>query len=332
MIEPVFKIEKISKSYSGHVVLKDVSFEIMPSEILGIMGASGSGKTTLLNTIIGFVQPEQGDVLFRLNHLLTFKNTSIYRSVYQKQSIVKTIYGFASQVPSFYEELTVKENLEYFGILHNLSKDAINSNTETLLSLMNLQYATNIQAKNLSGGMKRRLDIACSLIHDPDVLILDEPTADLDPIHRHQIWNLIKKINSKGTTIILSSHHLTELDNLCDRVALIKENKIFALDSPENLKKQFVRQQEIILRTKSEKYDSLIKKLKGKYIEHTRVSNNFLHIYSTNIEKTLMDIIEDIQNSKEELEFIEVTKSSLDDVFINIVKKDEFEEKIKKEK
>jgi len=320
LIEPIFKIDNVSKSFSGHVVLKDISLDIMPGEIIGLIGASGSGKTTFLNTLIGFIRPDSGDVTFRINHLLTYKNTSIYRSVYEKQQIVKTVYGFASQVPSFYEELTTKENLSYFGSLHNLSKDAIKSNTETLLSLMNLQYATNIQAKNLSGGMKRRLDIACSLMHDPEVLILDEPTADLDPINRKDIWSLIKKINDKGTTIILSSHHLNELENLCDRVAILKDNELIAIDSPNKLKEQYVTEQEIVFESSPGRYEEIMKSVPKKSFNYVKEKTDGLHVYSKNVEAVLLDILESIKENKETLNSIKLIKASLDDVFINILR------------
>ncbi len=325
MSEPIFKVQNITKSFSGFTVFENIDLEIMPDEIIGIIGASGSGKTTFLNVLIGFLRPDSGDVQFRLNHLLSYKKNSIYRSVFDKTNTVKNVYGFASQVPSYYEELTVKENLDYFGSLHNLSKDAIEANSETLLALMSLQYATNIQAKNLSGGMKRRLDIACSLMHDPEVLILDEPTADLDPIHRNQIWSLIKKINAKGTTIILSSHHLNELDELCDRVVILNNKKILAIDKPENLKKKFVTKEQIVFRTENQKYDKLLKYLNGGKHHIARVSGKDFIVDSTNVEKSLIQILEVLKKHNEELKSIKVVGVSLDDVFMSVIDENEID-------
>ena len=322
MGDPIFKIQNVSKTFGNHVVLDDVNLDIQSGEILGIIGASGAGKTTFLNTIIGFLRPDKGDVLFRLDHLLSYRQQYIYRSVFKKQRMVKQVYGFASQMPSFYEELTARENLAYFGRLHNLSSDAIKANVNTLLNLMNLEYAADVKAKNLSGGMERRLDIGCALMHDPDVLILDEPTADLDPMLRNHIWELIRKINQKGTTIILSSHHLTELENLCDRVAIIKKGKLVASGKPEELKKKFVVDQEIVFQIASGKYEPIVKKIPKALISHHRIEQNVMHIHTNKPEAVLTQLLNIIERKREKLVFVRVAGASLDDVFISIWKDD----------
>lgn len=325
MSEPIFRIERVSKSFGRHVVLKDINLDIFPGEIIGIIGASGAGKTTFLNTMIGFLKPDSGDVQFRLNHLLSFKTSYIYKSVFKRQQLVKKVYGFASQTPSFYEELTAAENLEYFGLLHNLNNETIKSNIATLLNLMDLQDFAKLQAKNLSGGMERRLDIACALMHDPEVLILDEPTADLDPLLRNHIWELVKKINQKGTTIILSSHHLSELEHLCDRVAIVKEGRILGIGKPEELKKRFRLEQTITIRTKRKRYEKIIQALKKKKLARTRLEDDTLIIHTSTPEKSVQDVLNILKARNEKLSFIEVTSPSLDDVFISIWDKKEKE-------
>ena len=320
MSDPVFKVKNVTKSFGKHVVLDNISLDIESGEILGIIGASGSGKTTFLNTLIGFLKPEKGDVIFRLNHLLSYKNAYNYKSVYKKQRLVKKVYGFASQTPSFYEELTAKENLEFFGTLHNLDKDTIKSNSETLLNLMSLEDAKDILGKNLSGGMERRLDIACALMHDPEVLILDEPTADLDPLLRSHIWELIRKINQKGTTIILSSHYLSELEHLCNQVAIIKDSKIIAHGSLNEIKKSFDIKKTITIQTKPGNYEKIRKALRKKRIVDGVIISEALNIHTTTPEKTVGDILTILRKQKEKLTFIKVTGASLDDVFLTIWK------------
>ncbi|MFW5865500.1 MAG: ABC transporter ATP-binding protein, partial [Nanoarchaeota archaeon] len=300
------------------IVLDDISLDIRSGEIIGLIGASGSGKTTFLNTLIGFLRPEGGDIEFHLSHLLSTSDSEIYRSVFSKQRMVKQIYGFASQVPSFYDELTAKENLRFFGNLHNMSSDAIDANMKTLLELMELKEARNVKAKKLSGGMERRLDIACALMHDPEVLILDEPTADLDPLLRHHIWQLIRKINKKGTTIILSSHHLIELENLCDRVALLKDGKLKAVGAPRDLKDRFVVEQEIVLQTRDKTYQALKENLMHKHISDIAIYDNSLIIKTLKPSLIIEYCLKTVREQGDQITFIDIKNSSLDDVFVKL--------------
>ncbi len=321
MDDPIFKVRNVEKRFGDHQVLQNITLDIHKGDILGIIGGSGSGKTTFLHTLIGFLKPDSGDIEFRLNKLLSYKSAYTYRSVYEKQNLVKKIYGFASQIPSFYEELTPEENLQYFGKLHNLDKDSIEGNKKTLLHLMELDKAAKLPSKHLSGGMERRLDIACALMHDPDVLILDEPTADLDPLLRSHIWDLIRKINKKGTTIILSSHHLAELETLCNRIAIIKEGKVLAQGKPAELKKKFLVNQEITIQTNPGNYQELKKTLEKEQINHTKIEKDRMRIFTPNPEKDLFKIISVLKSSKEKLTNIKLSGASLDDVFIEIWKK-----------
>lgn len=321
MEEPILKIQGLSKTFGANQVLNDISLDIMPGEILGIIGSSGSGKTTLLNALIGFIKPDTGDVLFKQPKVVAHNDNAIYKSVYKHLKEIKNMYGFAAQVPSFYERLTVRENLEYFGELYDLSKETLDANVNTLLKLMTLENSSTVLGKNLSGGMERRLDIGCSLIHNPQILILDEPTADLDPVLRNNIWKLIEKINSKGTTIILASHHLNELETLCSRIAIIKDNHIVALGSAEELKKRFSHNKEIRLQSYPGNYDDLGKylhnKFKTKIIRHENQGNELLLICN-NPEEILNDLILALERRKEKILELKIVKPSLDQLFISL--------------
>ncbi|MBU0665750.1 MAG: ABC transporter ATP-binding protein [Nanoarchaeota archaeon] len=330
MTDPILKIQNVVKKFGEKTILKGLNFDIRKGEIFGLIGASGSGKTTLLSIMIGFVRPEQGDVLFRFEHLLDFEKAMTFRSVFKKQEIVKKMYGFAAQVPSFYENLKVRENLEFFGSLYNLSKDALKTNVETLLNLMDLKNSEDLLAKNLSGGMERRLDIACALIHDPKVLLLDEPTADLDPVLREHIWNLVKKINKKGTTIIIASHHLNELENLCSRIAILKKGKIIDVASPEAIKNKYAKIQEIHLESYPGNYEKIINQLKKKKLIDCERKGSELIIRSNKPQKTFQELFPILAKLKEEITDLKVGKPSLDEVFISISEEKE-EKKEKKE-
>ena len=325
MPEPIFSLKGVTKVFGQKTILKDVSLDINQGEIFGIIGASGSGKTTILNVLIGFLRPEKGDVIFRQEHLLNFKTSFVFRSVFKKIEDVKKIYGFASQTPSFYDTLTVKENLQYFGALYGLSDDAINANIETLLNLMGLKGAENLLARNLSGGMERRLDIACSLIHDPKVLILDEPTADLDPVLRNHIWELVKKVNKKGTTIIIASHHLDEIEALCDRIAIVKDHKIMDIGSPNKVKMRFSEKQEIQVQCYPGEYDKIVAGLKEKDIKDVEKRGGELVIHTKATKKVLQELLKTLDKLNENLLDIRVSKPTLDDVFIMMSKQKENE-------
>jgi ABC-2 type transport system ATP-binding protein len=327
--EPLFKIKNVTKYFGNKKVLSNISFNIMPGEILGIIGASGSGKTTLLNILIGFIRPERGNLKFRFEHLLSFKNTEVYRNINKKPLEIKKMIGFAAQKPSFYYDLTVQENLEYFGSLFNLAKDALTSNIEALLNLMELKSSRYILAQNLSGGMQRRLDIACSLVHDPKVLILDEPTSDLDPILRNHIWELINVIRSKGTTIILSSHHLTEIEHMCDRIAILKNGSFAELNTFEYIKKKYIQHKKVIIKLKKSDHSKFIKKINKKLWLNYEVKNKELIIATSKPNKLIQALIKKCENNKNEILSLQIATPSLDEIFVSIAKNKEgqFKEK-----
>ncbi|HIH31515.1 TPA: ABC transporter ATP-binding protein [Candidatus Woesearchaeota archaeon] len=341
MPSPVIKVEKVSKVFDRRIILDNIDMEINAGEIFGIIGASGSGKTTLLNIIIGFIKPETGDVMFRTEHLLDHKESHSFRSVFKYPDELKRIIGMAAQTPSFYTTLSVRENLDYFGTLYGLTKDTLKANTNTLINLMDLQGSEGRPGKNLSGGMQRRLDMACSLIHDPKILILDEPTADLDPLLRNHIWRLVRKINKRGTTIILASHHLSELELLCSRIAILKEGKVLAVGTPNEIKERFSKNEEIHLESFPGNYDK-IADIKDKDVlkEIAKIEDKGtkLVIYTSKPEIVLNEIIKKLDQHKETIVDLKVTKPTLDEIFIMITEsekdkqeeQDEEKEEIKK--
>jgi len=311
----VFEVKNVSKSFKENHVLRNISFKAERGEIFGIIGASGSGKTTLLNLMVGFLRPDQGAVLF--THLQGSGQERVF-NVLEKPLLVNRSYGFAAQQPSFYEKLTVRENMEYFARMYNLGGKTIKANVETLLRLMGLKASQYVMAKDLSGGMKRRLDIACAMIHNPSTLILDEPTADLDPVLRNQIWEVVKRINMRGTTVVLSSHHLNELDTLCTRIAIIKDGALVDVDTPAKLKLKYSKVQELLIETYPGGYDQLIPKLKGKNITSITQQGTYLIIKTEEPQRIIRELLAILDKSGEQLLDIRLNKPNLDDVFVTI--------------
>ncbi|MCK5018966.1 MAG: ABC transporter ATP-binding protein [Candidatus Peribacteraceae bacterium] len=198
--------------------LNNISFKVMPGEIFGLVGRNGSGKTTILKTITGMIKPDDGHIM--INDQAVDVGMKEYKS----------IIGYCPQNDSFFEKLTVEENLGYFARLYNVEGDLENiiKGVTNSLGIGDRIYEI---AEKLSGGMKRRLNIACSLLHDPGFLLLDEPSIQLDPISRNELWNTIKMINKTGTTIIISSNMMEEINSLCNRVIFMDQgNKIYEGD------------------------------------------------------------------------------------------------------
>lgn len=311
----IIKVNNLVKIFGERVVLYDISLDIQEQEIFGVIGSSGAGKTTLLSTLIGFLKPEKGEVLVR-GELVQGGEHEQYSKVTADK--VKSVIGFASQHPSVYPELTAEENLKYFARLHKVSKEDAEHNIDLLLGLMDLENARHTLCANMSGGMQRRLDIACALIHHPKILILDEPTADLDPYLRRHIWNLVRRINSQGTTIIVSSHHLQDLEEICSRVAIVSKGKLVDVDSPANIKHKYLKTQEIHIQTRPGRYKQIADSLTDSNISAFETVGGELVIYTEEPQKVIKKILIVLQRLSETLEDIKIVKSSLDDVFVRL--------------
>ena len=220
-MQPIIEFRNISKSFKDKIIFKNLNFSIGKEEIVALVGKSGSGKTTLFNLFFSIYRPDSGSIFY-----------------YGKKvnSRIKQEVGFATQNNSFYPSLNVEENLSYFGSSYNLSLKDIKERTKILLELMELEGARKTKGADLSAGMKRRLDLAIALIHDPDILILDEPTAGLDVVLNENIWKLILKINNLGKTILVSSHNLDEVQKYCSAIAFISNNAIIESKELQKMK------------------------------------------------------------------------------------------------
>ncbi|MBN2422065.1 ABC transporter ATP-binding protein [Candidatus Woesearchaeota archaeon] len=313
---PIIKFRNVKKGFKEHIVLKGIDLEINLGEMFGLIGSSGAGKTTFLKILIGFLEPDSGDLLFKIDSIINPEVTdSEFKSVYENMTELKKVFGFAAQTPSFYPNLTVYENLDYFGILYNLPKSIRKRNAYTLLNLIGLMSSKNALAKNLSGGMQKRLDIACALIHDPRVLILDEPTADLDPFLGKHIWNLIQTINRKGTTVVVSSHHILDLENICTRIGFLKKGKLIHVGSVQELSRKFTSTQEIHLESYPGNYDKIISEFNNHLIIRKENRGHELVIYTKKPEILLPKLLQELGTFNEILMDVKLKRISLDELF-----------------
>lgn len=215
------KIENVNKSFGKKQVLFDISLDISYSQILGLLGPSGSGKSTLVKMIAGIDCPTSGSV-----SLLDTKMPNL--------SIMNKI-GYMAQSDALYNELTAEENIKFFSSMYKLSKTKQKQRIIEVMELVNLSEHLKKQVKQYSGGMKRRLSLAIALVHEPPILILDEPTVGIDPVLRKSIWSELYKLKDNGTTIIVTTHVMDEVEK-CDTLGMIRDGKLIAMGSPNYIK------------------------------------------------------------------------------------------------
>jgi len=307
-IKGSIELQNITLTFGKHEVLKNVNIKIKPGEIFGVIGESGSGKTSILRLLVGFYHPTTGEVLFN--------NKSIKKQI----SLVRRNFGFASQDKSFYNDLNVEENIKYFGRMYGLKKDFLETNVERVLHLVKLDDARKVLGRHLSGGMQRRLDFACALIHDPSVLILDEPTEDLDPHLRNEILRFIKDLNKKGKTIVFTTHLMHEAEYLCDEVAILKEGRVLVIGTPDDLRKTYKSGSEIHLVLQGNNYTHYVKKLKNMNVK--TLSNKLIvsippHLNAVKILKELLTLAE---HNRDEIICADIKKPTLSEVFATLTK------------
>lgn len=223
MSEKLIIVNKLSKRYkkSQGYSLQDVSLSIAAGDKFGIFGPNGAGKTTLISILCGITKSTSGKVTFATKSGRRFKQTHI---------------GFVPQDFALYEELTANQNLEYFGAMYHLDRKTIESRSAELLEILGLTKVAKRKVKTYSGGMKRRLNLAIGIIHNPKVLFLDEPTVGVDVQSKNAIMNFLNELNAKGTTIIYTSHHMAEAEEFCKHIAVLDHGKLVAFDNLETLK------------------------------------------------------------------------------------------------
>ena len=231
MSETILEINDVRKSYvtKQHTVhaLDGVTMAIKKGEVFGLLGQNGAGKTTLSSIIATLHPPTSGDILYR--------GKSIYKDLnrYRRQ------LGFCPQKPNLDPELSVEENLVFAGRYYLMPHEKIAQRVHTLMTQLKLEKYAGFKVNTLSGGNKQKVLIARALIHEPEVVILDEPTVGLDPDIRRQLWNIIAKLRDDGITIILTTHYLDEAEVLCDRVCILKEGKVLEIETVAELRARF---------------------------------------------------------------------------------------------
>jgi ABC-2 type transport system ATP-binding protein len=220
-------IENLTKRFEDITAVDGLNLEVENGELFGLLGPNGAGKTTTINVLCGLLKPTSGSV--KVGGF----------DVQKERGKVKELIGVSPQETSVYLHLTGKENIELFGNLHAMPRDLLKKNVDELLMKLSLEEHAERRADKYSGGLMRRLNLTMALVHDPEIVFLDEPTVGMDPQSRHAVWDYITDLKKKGKTVILTTHYIEEAEALCDRVAIIDHGKLIALGSPKQLMRKF---------------------------------------------------------------------------------------------
>ncbi|TDN99105.1 ABC-2 type transport system ATP-binding protein [Sunxiuqinia elliptica] len=226
MKTPVISVKNLVKKFGSFVANDHLTFDVYRGEIFGFLGANGAGKTTAMRILCGLSAPTSGELM-----------VGGY-DVYSQTEQIKRNIGYMSQKFSLYEDMTIAENIRFYGGIYGLSVKERKAKEEVLLSKLSLQGERDKLIASLPLGWKQKLAFSVALLHDPQIIFLDEPTGGVDPITRRQFWDFIYEASADGKTIFVTTHYMDEAE-YCDRVSIMVDGRIAALDTPEKLKKQF---------------------------------------------------------------------------------------------
>lgn len=298
-------VNRLCKTYDSHTAVDDLSFHVYAGEIFGLLGPNGAGKSTTLRTLITLLHPTSGTA------------TVMGHDTVREADKVRTLIGYVPQERAIDRFLTGREHLQLLGALYHLTKDEAAKRIAELLKLVELESHADRPAKTYSGGMKRKLDIACGLLPDPKILFLDEPTLGLDVQSRLRIWEYVRMLKARGMTVVMTTNYLDEADQLCDRLAIIDGGKIKTLGSPVELKIALGGDIVSLTLKEMDRIPSLEADLKNRSaIKSVRVTTKGLDIRVESAEKALPAILESANRLGCSIEFIQYNRPRLDDVFI----------------
>jgi ABC-2 type transport system ATP-binding protein len=292
MLEPIVQLSRVSKVYNGAFAVTELDLQVNRGEIVGIIGHNGAGKTTTLKMIVGLIEPSSGT--------LTVMGQDI-----QKNGLkIKQSLGYLPEESALYENMTAQEYLLFFANIYGIPAKTAKESGSALLESLKLDAGKKLIGE-MSKGMKRKVAIARTLIHDPDLLILDEPNSGLDPLTSFFIIDYLKKLREKGKTIILSAHNLFHVEYICDRVAIIKQGKLVVFDSMDNLRRNLGKREfEIVFKTDTS-------------LDFPQKDGNYF-VNTPNIED-MANLLRKISDNEWALVDLSIRQSGLEDIYLDIM-------------
>ena len=295
----------LARSFDGFEAVRGISLEIRAGETFGLLGPNGAGKTTTLSMLSTLLLPTRGDVFV------------FGASAVANPAEVRRRVGLAPQQISLYPTLTAQENLEFFGRLHGLAPTVLHRRADRLLELVGLAARRADLVRTYSGGMQRRLNLACSLIHEPRLLLLDEPTAGVDPQSRENLFEVIQQIASAGTTIIYTTHYIEEAERLCDRIAILDEGRIAAVGTLHELLRLVGMGEVIEIRSAAlAREGSSFETLPG--VVKVEREEGVVRLFVKSAVRALPIIAGVLRESGDQIESLEVYRVSLERVFMHL--------------
>lgn len=298
--DAVIAVQNLTKNFDNLTAVDDVSFDVSHGEIFGILGPNGAGKTTILECIEGLLKPTSG-------------TTSVLGMDIQKEPAnVKERIGVQLQASAYFDYLTLTEILELFGRFYSRSVSP-----EELLSKVGLEDKARTTVGKLSGGQQQRFTIAATLVNDPEVVFLDEPTTGLDPQARRNLWDFIQDINKDGHTVVLTTHYMEEAEYLCHRIAIMDRGKIVAMDTPSNLIKGLPLPYEVRLKSSNGYSLDGLQSLSGVQEMHV-TDDGVVRLRSTDASATLPALMDWSNKTGVPLTHLEVVPANLEEVFLSL--------------
>lgn len=307
-LKTVIEAKKLKKSYGETDVLKGIDLKVESGKMLALLGPNGAGKTTTVRILSTLLKPDSGSL--SVNGF----------DVVKQADEVRGVIGLTGQSAAVDELLTGRENLDMMGMLYRLTKKSAKARSQELLEEFDLVDAAERKASTYSGGMRRRLDLAVSLIASPPVIFLDEPTTGLDPRSRLVMWDIIKKLMKKGTTILLTTQYLEEADQLADNIVLIDDGKVIAEGSAKQLKRK-VGKDRLVLTFKNQKTWSKAQSTFGKQVVLSDDKRLQITMLIAGSGTDVGEILSRLQKDKLEIASMDIHKPTLDDVFLLLTKK-----------
>ncbi len=309
-MKKVIEVKHLTKCYKNLKALDDLSFDVYENEILGLLGPNGSGKTTAMNSILSLLNYQSGKIMI-------FGKCMMPTSYDIKKDI-----GVVFQEVAVFEELTVYENIDYFCGLYIYDKDKRREYVEEAIELVGLNNFKKFYPKQLSGGLLRRLNIACGIAHKPKLIIFDEPTVAVDPQSRNNILDNIKTLRDNGATILYTTHYMEEVEELCDRVIILDRGKILASGTKEELKELSNIEEKVVVDVYDLNENILEEISNKKEVDYIDYTNNVLTITYKKGKNNIGELIDLFNKKKVKYGSITSSKPTLNDVFLELTGKD----------